>query len=261
MSLYDCDDGVVSVEVGAGQARLLAEGHEMPLDTVEEEQQLTVSDGRIKSSWFDRVFGRRKRYEISPEEFPVCIEGEEEEEDIDKDAYRGPVDVDALLDDLARSVTPDADCVLDVGRAVSPSAASGMPYPDGECIGRAAAAHPSSTLRFFSAREGRAGPHTDVEASLRPFDECSEYSASAAPHEAGREVESQYFFGNKVNGDENDRLPLTSHEGPRSKRANPGQTRLVRRFGNMLHRLSSRDEGEKARPQRTRARGDDDERR
>ena len=247
VSLYDCDDGVASVDVGRGQAQLLAEGHEVPLDTVEE-RQLAVSGVRTKSSWFGRVFGRGRLDGVNPEELPDCTQVVENKEGNNDDAYRGPVDVDALLDELASSVTAGAD--PDAGCVATPGALGGP--------GRATAAHPStesSKLRFFSARDGRAGPHTDIETSLRPFDECSEYSTCVAPHET-RCVESQYFVGTPGNDGDNDCLPLTSWEGSRAQ-AHPGQTRVVRKFGNMLHRLSSRDEGDGCRRQRTRAYSED----
>ena len=94
---------------------------------------------------------------------------------------------------------------------------------------------PQSILQFFKAREQIVvTPHSEVEASLQPFDDISEYSASVALEPNKKtEPESQYFFNSTA---DEDRIMLTNEEG----QVKPKSTRLVRRFNKMLKRVRSR---------------------
>jgi len=242
-SVYDCDDGVASVDSEARVANLVA-SFRQPLPPIQEgddnTNQLTTP---TITSWFGSLFGAKPQ-EVSTEndldisserdgKKPVYLDGDDETE---VDTYGGPVDLDALIND--NNITTPSN------RAVTPS------FPPG-CMGmqcndtNAKNAAKSSLLRFFTARDQCNTLHSEVEASLRPFDDCSEYSTSVAqeegrPRPRGQEVESNYFFGNCAAADDDDRMLLADQAGKST-------TRLVRKFGKMLQRVRSSgggDEGE-----------------
>mmetsp|Transcript_21460 Transcript_21460/g.46631 ORF Transcript_21460/g.46631 Transcript_21460/m.46631 type:complete len:921 (-) Transcript_21460:125-2887(-) len=89
---------------------------------------------------------------------------------------------------------------------------------DPGCMGNPSIAN-STLLRFLKAREHShdsrncASPHSEVEASLAPFEECLEYSEDEVPKKKGKDKqqpESKHFYGNIST--KTDRIILNNRE-------------------------------------------------
>jgi len=178
---------------------------------------------------------KRQRQDLESGGKKPSYHDEDDEDDVK--LHGDPVDVDGMMDDE----------VNDIIRATVPRNRPETPTFSPGCAGVACNDNDNkkgsntsnkrparaALLRFFTARErGDVKPHSEVEASLRPFDDCSEYSSSVAreegrPRARGTEVEPNYFFGN-CGGTDDRRILFASDQPPKS--------RIVRKFGNKIMR-------------------------
>jgi len=266
-SVYDCDDGVESVitpnfgRVSTATDRS-TDRHALPPvtedgddDDDEDDVQPAVvkpSKSFLGSLLRGRAKSRDENYgklddDASETDAPSLEEGGKrpvygDGDDDGETSYVGPVDVEAvstsarlayatanrnaLRSNANKAATP-GNIARNVGLGRTDQSGSPRGHGDNET-----AKPPSSTLlQFFTARNQCTAPHTEVEAGLRPFDECSEYSASVAERQYGQEVDSDYFFGHQC-GAESDRIVL-------SEEAKQTKARMVRKFSKMIQRVKA----------------------
>jgi len=169
---------------------------------------------------------------------PVYGDGDDDGET----SYVGPVDVEAVSmsaglayatanRNALRSNANKAATPGNIARNVGLGRTDQSGSPRGHGDNETAKPLSSTWLQFFTARNQCTAPHTEVEAGLRPFDECSEYSASVAGRQHGQEVDSDYFFGHQC-GAESDRIVL-------SEEAKQTKARMVRKFSKMIQRVKA----------------------